>query len=87
MTNQRHVPAHYGVRTKTHKLIYYYGKALGSTGSSSVDTPPEWELFDLVKDPGEMRSVYNEPAYAKVTATLKQEMARLQQQYRDQPCE
>ena len=26
------VPAHYGVRTKQYKLIYYYGKALGSAG-------------------------------------------------------
>ncbi len=87
MSKDHEVPAHYGVRTKTHKLIYYYGKALGSAGATPVDTPPEWELFDLVKDPGEMRSVYGEPAYAKVTATLKQELARLQQQYKDQPCE
>ena len=27
------VPAHYGVRTKQYKLIYYYGKALGSAGA------------------------------------------------------
>lgn len=87
MTDDHHVPAHYGVRTKTHKLIYYYGKSLGSTGSSAVDTPPEWELFDLVKDPHEMRSVYGETAYGRVTTALKQELARLQQQYKDQPCE
>ncbi len=87
MSNDHKVPGHYGVRTRTHKLIFYYGKALGNTGTSPVDTPPEWELFDLVKDPGEMRSVYGEPAYAKVTATLKQELARLQQQYKDQPAE
>jgi choline-sulfatase len=87
MSSDHQVPGHYGVRTKTHKLIYYYGKALGSTGTSPIDTPPEWELFDLVKDPGEMNSVYGQPAYANVTATLKQELARLQQQYKDQPCE
>ena len=40
------VPAHYGVRTKQYKLIYYYGKALGSSGAIDKDTPPEWELFD-----------------------------------------
>ena len=28
-----HVPAHYGVRTKQYKLIYYYGKPLGMTGA------------------------------------------------------
>ena len=87
MSSDHKVPGHYGVRTKTHKLVYYYGKALGSSGATNVDTPPEWELFDLVKDPAEMRSVYGDPAYANVTVTLKQELARLQQQYKDQPSE
>ena len=77
------VTAHYGVRTKTHKLIYYYGKALGSKGAVDTDTPPEWELFDLKKDPREMRNVYGDPAYAKVEAGLKVELERLRRQYRD----
>ena len=85
MSTDHKVPAHYGVRTKTHKLVFYYGKALGATGTTNIDTPPEWELFDLTKDPGEMTSVYGDPAYAKITATLKQELARLQHQYKDQP--
>ena len=41
------VPAHYGVRTKQWKLIYYYGKALGTSGSIDRDTEQEWELFDM----------------------------------------
>jgi arylsulfatase A-like enzyme len=77
------VTAHYGVRTHTHKLIYYYGKALGSKGAVDQDTPPEWELFDLKKDPREMKNVYGDPAYAKVQAQLTAELARLRQQYRD----
>ena len=32
------VPAHYGVRTKQWKLIYYYGKALGTSGAIDRDT-------------------------------------------------
>jgi len=65
------VRKHYGVRTKTHKLIHFYEKEID-----------EWELFDLVKDPDEMKSVYGDPAYAKVTAELKAELARLREHYR-----
>jgi len=77
------VTANYGVRTHTHKLIYYYGKALGSKGAVDQDTPPEWELFDLKKDPREMKNVYGDPAYSKVERELKAELERLRAQYRD----
>jgi len=77
------VTAHYGVRTRTHKLIYYYGQALGSKGAVDQPTPPEWEMFDLVKDPREMKNVYGDPAYAKVTAELKAELERLRRKYQD----
>ena len=79
------VTAHYGVRTHAHKLIYYYGKGLGASGASNQDTPPEWEMFDLKKDPREMRNVYGHPAYAKVERELKGELERLQKHYQDQP--
>jgi hypothetical protein len=75
------VTAHYGVRTHRHKLIYYYGQALGKSGAVDKPTPPEWELFDLRKDPREMNNVYGDPAYAKVTAELKAELERLRKQY------
>lgn len=87
MTGDHRVAAHYGVRTDRYKLIYYYGKALGSTGSDKADTPAEWELFDLKEDPRELHSVYGDPQYAKVTAELKKELARLQQQYGDTAAE
>ncbi|MBL8221929.1 MAG: sulfatase [Bryobacterales bacterium] len=77
------VTAHYGVRSQTHKLIYYYGQALGKKGAVDKPTPPEWEMFDLVKDPREMKNVYGDPAYAKVTAELKKEMERLRALYQD----
>lgn len=79
------VPANYGVRTKTHKLIYYYGKPLGSAGAIDKPTEPEWELFDLVKDPHEMNNVYGNPAYAGVVKQLKAELDRLQKYYKDTP--
>jgi arylsulfatase A-like enzyme len=77
------VTAHYGVRTDRYKLIYYYGQALGATGAVEQPTPPEWELFDLRKDPREMKSVYGDPAYAKVEKNLKAELARLRSHYQD----
>ena len=65
-----HVAPHYGVRTDRHKLIYYY-------------ETEEWELFDLVDDPQEMRSVYDAPERAELVATLKAELRRLREQYGD----
>lgn len=70
------VPAHCGVRTRSHKLIHYYGRALGAAGALEHDTEPCWELYDLGRDPLEMRNVYGEPAYAAVTTGLAAELAR-----------
>lgn len=78
------VPAHYGVRTKQWKLIYYYGKALGSSGAIDRDTEPEWELFDMHKDPHEMNNLYGDPKHEKTVAELKKELARLRKVYRDE---
>lgn len=58
----------YGVRTDRHKLIHYY--EIG-----------EWELFDLVRDPEELHSVYDDPWYADVVQELKTKLARLRRQY------
>jgi len=63
--------AHYGVRTRTHKLIYFWKK-------------DQWELFDLVNDPDELHNLYGEPGQAALTATLKKELARLQREVRDE---
>lgn len=60
-----------------YKLIYYYGEALGSGGAIDRSTPPEWELFDLEKDPYEMHNVYGDPSYAGVIVELKAELERL----------
>ncbi len=62
--------AHYGVRTRTHKLIYFWKK-------------DQWELFDLVNDPHELHNLYGEPGQDKLTADLKQELARLKREVRD----
>lgn len=65
------VPRHHGVRTDRYKLVKYYERG-------------EVELFDLEKDPQEMRSVHDDPAYADVRARMEDELLRLQVQY-DEP--
>ncbi|MFC1716598.1 sulfatase [Candidatus Poribacteria bacterium] len=77
------VYAHYGVRTLKHKLIYYYSDALGQPGAVDETYEPEWELFDLEKDPYELNSVYDDPAYADVMKDLKRELHRLQEEVED----
>ena len=66
------VAAHDGIRTRTHKLIFF-------------PKTNEWNLFDLVKDPEEMRSVHDDPAYAGLFAELKNRYAAVRQEYRMSP--
>ncbi|MFE5318282.1 sulfatase [Paenibacillus sp. NPDC056579] len=77
------VTSHYGVRTEKHKLIYYYGEALGCKGTNDIPTPKEWELFDLENDPHELNNVYDLPEYADVIERLKAELNRLREQVKD----
>jgi len=65
------VKRHYGVRTQRYKLIHFY---------YDID---EWELYDLRKDPREMKNVYDDPAYAKVVKDLKAELKRLRTKFKD----
>ncbi len=62
------VPPHFGVRTQTHKLIHF-------------PLTNEWNLFDLVTDPSEMRSVYEDPKYRKLRTSLTAEYDRLRTFY------
>ena len=62
------VPRHEGVRNQQYKLIHYYD--LG-----------EWELFDLARDPDELVSVYDEPAYHSVQSLLKRELVAKKKQF------
>jgi len=77
--------AHYGVRTRDYKLIHYYGQSLGMAGARDEPRGPCWELFDLKKDPNELVSVYDDPAYANVRAELTAELDRLQAKFEDTP--
>lgn len=77
------IAAHYGIRTDRYKLIFYYGLPLDASGAFSESTPPEWELFDLQKDPHEMNNVYDDPAYSEVIKDLKIRLLELKKQYGD----
>ncbi len=79
------VPAHYGVRTRTHKLIGYYNDPLGQPGAHGPIDPPEWELYDLVADPAEIRNVIHDPSYAPIARELHAELLRLQAEVGDEP--
>jgi arylsulfatase A-like enzyme len=61
---------HYGVRTETHKLIYF-------------DKKGQWECYDLVKDPEELKNIYSVPAEQPVVAALKAELFRLKKELGD----
>jgi arylsulfatase A-like enzyme len=63
-------PAHLGVRTATHKLIHFWKQ-------------DQWELFDLVADPHEVRNVYGDPRYATTQAALHVELARVKAEVGD----
>ncbi len=76
--------AHYGIRTKRYKLIYYYADGLNQPGTGDEIHEPEWELFDLHQDPCELHNVYNDPQYASIIKDLKEELHRLQAELRDE---
>ena len=85
LDEHHHVYSHYGIRTDRYKLIYYYGEALGTSGSIEENRPPEWELFDLENDPYELNNVYHQAEYAAIVSELKQELHRLQKEVLDEP--
>ncbi|MCA9179605.1 MAG: sulfatase [Planctomycetales bacterium] len=72
-------PAHLGIRTKTHKLIYYYG----CNYDGGYRTPPGWELYDLVRDPHETRNLSRDPAHAELLVSLKRQLADTRQRVGD----
>ncbi len=55
---EHRVPQHFGVRTKRYKLFY-------------IPMTDEWQMFDLEKDPDEMKSVYGNPEYGVVQDDMR----------------
>ena len=65
------VKRHYGIVTQKYKLAHFY------------DDIDEWELYDRLNDPQEMRNVYADSAYADVVLELKQKLQGLREKYGD----
>ncbi len=65
------VKRHYAIVTKEYKLVHYY---------FDVD---EWELIDRVKDPQELKNVYDDPAYAEIKKDLHARLEKLREKYGD----
>jgi arylsulfatase A-like enzyme len=59
------VKRHYGMSNERYKLIHYY---------YDID---EWELYDRVTDPLELRNVYNDPAYSSIKKQLHKRLTKL----------
>jgi arylsulfatase A-like enzyme len=60
------VARHYGVVTDRYKLVHFYEPEFNY-----------WELFDLEKDPHELRSVYGNTEYIEVQKKLEAELTKL----------
>lgn len=68
---EHQVMRHFGVRGERYKLIHFYHDR------------DFWELYDLLADPSEMNNIYGREGYEQVTAELKAEIERLQEEYND----
>lgn len=86
MAHRHANPAHFGIRTKDYKLIFFYGRFWKDTQVESniegwgnrydFETPAGWEFYDLKNDPNEMDNRYNDPRYAEIIKKLKSELAQ-----------
>ena len=65
------VKRHYGIRTQRYKLIHFY---------NDIDC---WELYDLEKDPNELKNLYGAPAYTELAEKLTRQLCQLQAKYKD----
>lgn len=77
-------PAHFGIRNDRYKLAFFYGQHLGLNGAEEkVNIEPNWEFFDLEKDPGEDYNAYKDPAYSSIISEMKKELIKLREEVGD----
>ena len=68
------VHKHYGVRSKTHKLIHFYSTDVEEGHKRYVDS---WELYDLKSDSTEVNNVYGIVEYEEIQKELKDKLVKL----------
>ena len=94
MAHTHNNPAHFGIRSKRYKLIFFYGidytdihnkVKIENYGGNRYwkDTPAAWELYDLEKDPKEMVNQYSNPEYAEIVEQLKFELFKIRKEVGD----
>lgn len=69
-------PGHFGIRNKRYKLAFFYGQPLGKPGAGKKSTTPNWEFYDLEKDPKEGRNAYGDLGYADIIKEMKIELLK-----------
>ena len=90
MAHKHNNPAHFGIRTKDYKLIFFYGRdykndrdisaqkwADNPASMSFFNTPPAWEFYDLKNDPNEMNNLYGQKNFQEIIKILKDRLKEL----------
>ncbi|OXG76229.1 mucin-desulfating sulfatase [Cryptococcus neoformans MW-RSA36] len=62
--------AHYGIRSKRYKLIFWYNEGGDLPGSRQGGEDQEWELFDCEEDPLELFNLWSDDSYGTVRETM-----------------
>lgn len=96
MAHNHNNPAHFGIRTKEYKLIFFYGLdyeksrntkeqkwADNPASLSNFKTPPAWEFYDLINDPEEMDNRYGQEKYADIISELKMHLKALREEVKE----
>jgi len=77
--------AHYGIRTQSYKLIYWYNEGYDLPGTNQGGQDREWELFDCKEDPLELFNVFSDPNYQEVVTMMKTLLQRKMIEIGDEP--
>lgn len=87
MAHNLGTPAHFGIRTKKYKLIFFYGVDCEDPprtdywgSQADIITPPGWEFYDLEKDPHEMNNEYHNPEYSEIIDDLKRRLKAVREE-------
>lgn len=77
LSQPHRVPAHWGIRTTQHKLIYFPTEpGDGADGSPPGSAPGSWELYDLSEDSHELHNLADDPQSADLLAQLQVRLNR-----------